>query len=170
MKADDRVALAVIRRCMVARIATLSRNGRPSVNPLYFVYVSSRIWLGTPDWTLAARNVKANPRVSVLFEVEQDPHDQRVLRISGWASIREEREVRRSYNLRVARKYILTPGGIHNALTHLQQLSPRRYYIAQNAQKGRPCVIEVIPEQVELLINSGGGGDALTNLSIKEIS
>ena len=160
MKADNRVALAILRRCMVARIATLSRNGRPSINPLYFVYVNSRIWLGTPDWTLAVRNVKADPRVRVLFEVERDPHDQRVLRISGPASIREEREVLRSYNLRVARKYILTPGGIHNFLTHLQQLPLRRYYVAQNAQKGHPCVIEVIPEQVELLINSDSGGAA----------
>jgi general stress protein 26 len=158
MKADDRVALTIMRRCMVARIATLSRNGRPSINPLYFVYVNSRIWLGTPDWTLAVRNVKADARVSVLFDVERDPHDQRVLRISGHARIREAREVLRSYNLRVARKYILTPGGIHNALTHLQQLSVRRFYVAQNAQKGRPCIIEVIPEQAELLLNGNGGG------------
>jgi hypothetical protein len=157
MEADDRVVLTIIRRCMVARIATLSRNGRPSINPLYFVYVNNRIWLGTPNWTLAVRNVKADERVSVLFEAERDPHERRVLRISGHASIQEEREVLRSYNLRVARKYILTPGGVRNALTHLRQLSIRRYYVAQNAQKGRPCVIEVTPEQVELLINSNSG-------------
>jgi Pyridoxamine 5'-phosphate oxidase len=153
MKTDDPVVLTIIQRCMVARIATLSRNGRPSINPLYFVYLNGRIWLGTPDWTLAARNVKANPRVSVLFEVEQDPRDHRVLRISGRASIRGDRKVRRSYNLRVARKYILTPGGIHNTLVHIRQLWLRRYYIAQNAQKGRPCVIEVIPEQADLLFS-----------------
>jgi general stress protein 26 len=151
MKTDDRVALDIMRRCMVARIATLSRNGRPTINPLYFVYLNGRIWLGTPDWTLAVRNVKADPRVSVLFEAEQDPRDRRVLRIHGRASIRADQKVLRSYNLRVARRYILTPGGIYNALTHLQQLSLRRYYIAQNAEKGRSCVIEVIPEQVELL-------------------
>jgi Pyridoxamine 5'-phosphate oxidase len=151
MKADDPVALDIIRRCMVARIATLSRNGRPSINPLYFVYVNGRVWLGTPDWTLAVRNVKTDARVSVLFETEQDPRDKRVLRISGRASIRAEREVLRSYNLRVARRYVLTPGGMRNALTHLQQLWLRRYYIAQNAEKGRPCVIEVTPEQVELV-------------------
>jgi len=155
MQADDPVALDIIRRCMVARIATLSRNGRPSINPLYFVYLNGRVWLGTPDWTLAVRNVKANPQVSVLFEVERDLRDRRVLRISGPASIRAEQEIRRSYNLRVARKYVLAPGGIHNFLVHLRQLPLRRYYIAQNAQKGRPCVIEVIPEQVELFFSDG---------------
>ncbi len=166
MKADDPVALDIIRRCMVARIATLSRNGRPSINPLYFVYQDGRIWLGTPDWTLAVRNVKADPRVNVLFKVEQDPSDLRVLRIGGRASIRVEQEVRRSYNLRVARKYVLTPGGIHNILVHIQQLSLRRYYIAQNAEKGRPCVIEVVPEQVELVPSSSAlASDRATDFS-----
>ena len=70
MKADDPAVLDVMRRSMVARIATLSLNGRPSINPLYFVYLNGHIWLGTVEWTLAARNVKAEPRVSVLFEVE----------------------------------------------------------------------------------------------------
>ena len=70
MTADDPVVLDILRRSMVARIATLSRSGRPSVNPLYFIYLNGKIWLGTPEWTLAARNVKADPRVSVLFNVE----------------------------------------------------------------------------------------------------
>src|SRR6266566_8788454 len=109
MKADDPAVLDVMRRSMVARIATLSRNGRPSINPLYFVYLNGHIWLGTVDWTLAARNVKADPRVSVLFEVEQDPSDQRVLRIRGRASVRTDQKAQRSYNLRTARKYLLTP-------------------------------------------------------------
>lgn len=67
MKVDDPAVLDVIRRSMVARVATLSSNGRPSINPLYFIYLNRHIWLGTSDWTLAARNVKADPRVSVLF-------------------------------------------------------------------------------------------------------
>jgi len=62
MEVDDPAVLAVIRRCMVARIATLSGSGRPSINPLYFIYQNGHIWLGTADWTLAARNVKADPR------------------------------------------------------------------------------------------------------------
>src|SRR5215472_18805408 len=114
MNVDNPAVLTILRRSMVARIATLSHNGRPSINPLYFVYLNGRIWLGTVEWTLAARNVKADPRVSVLFEVEQDPRSHRVLRISGQASVRTEQRVRRSYTFRVARKYLLTPGGIGN--------------------------------------------------------
>lgn len=151
MNTDDPAVLDVIRRSMVARIATLSHNGRPSINPLYFVYLNGHIWLGTVDWTLAARNVKADPRVSVLFEVEQDPSDHRVLRISGRGSVRTDQNAQRSYNLRVALKYILTPGGIRNELAHIRLFSLRRIYRAQSAEKGQSCVIEVIPEQAEFL-------------------
>src|SRR5215470_3746836 len=152
MNIDDPAALDILRRCMVARIATLSRNGRPSINPLYFVCVPGRIWLGgTSDWTLAVRNVKADPRVSVLFEVEQDPRARRVLRISGRASVRTDPKVLHALILRVVRKYYLTPGGIRNTLAHFRQLPSMRKYYAQSAQKGQPCVIEVTPEQAEFL-------------------
>jgi hypothetical protein len=151
MKADDPAVLDVMRRSMVARIATLSRNGRPSINPLYFVYLNAQIWLGTVEWTLAARNVKADPRVSVLFEVEQDRSPHRVLRVSGRASVRTDPKGQRFYNFRVARKYVLTPGGIRHHLAHLRQLKLRRHYAAQNVSMGQPCVIEVTPEQAEFL-------------------
>ena len=153
MKADDPAARELLRRAMVARIATLSRNGRPSVNPLYFIQRDDKIWLGTSDWTLAARNVRADPRVSLLFEVERDPGDRRLLRIRGRASVRTDAQVLRPYNLRVAFKYVLTPGGMRNWLSNVRQLRLQGLYRAQSAQKGRACVIEVTPEQVELLVN-----------------
>ena len=151
MQADDPVVLNLLSRSMVARIATLSRNGRPSVNPLYFIYQNGKVWLGTADWTLAVRNVKANPRVSILFEVERDRKNRQLLSISGPASVRNDPQILRLYSLLVVRKYILTPGGIINWLTHPRELWLRRYYSAQSAQKGRTCVIEVSPEVVEML-------------------
>ncbi len=151
MKVDDPAMLDILRRCMVARIATLSRTGRPSINPLYFVCQSGHIWLGTSEWTLAARNVLADPRVSVLFEVEQDRSPHRVLRISGRASVRTDPKAQRSYNLRVARKYLLTPGGIRHYLAHMRQLKLQHHYHAQAAEKGQACVIEVTPLHAELL-------------------
>ena len=81
------------------------------------------------------------------------PHrsSHRVLRISGKASVRTEQKVQRSYNLRVARKYLLTPGGICNALAHIRQFPSMHKYHAQVAEKGRSCVIEVIPLEAEFL-------------------
>ena len=151
MKVDDPTALDVLWRCMVARIATLSSNGRPSINPLYFIYQNGHIWLGTADWTLAARNVKADPRVSVLFEIERDHTDHRVLRISGRASVNTDPQVWRLNERFTACKYILTPGGLRSYLTHFRLLQPMHYYHAQSAEKGRPCVIDLIPERAEFL-------------------
>src|SRR5512138_1085526 len=127
MNADDPALLDVLRHSMVARIATLSRNGRPSITPLYFVYVNGQIWLGTVDWTLAARDVKADPRVSVLFGLEQNPHDQRIVRITGRARVRTDRKAQRSYVRRVVFKYSLTPGQIRNSLAHIRLLLLRRH-------------------------------------------
>ena len=151
MRANDPEVLAVMRRAMVARIATLSRNGRPSVTPLYFVCVKGSLWLGTVDWTLAARDAKADPRISVLLNVEHNPRDRRILRVSGRASVRTDPQLQRAYNLRVVFKYSLTPGGIYNTLQHVRQLRFMHQYHAQSAEKGKACVIEVTPEQAEFL-------------------
>jgi Pyridoxamine 5'-phosphate oxidase len=151
MKADDPAVLDGLQRSRVARIATLSLSGRPSVTALYFVHLKGRIWLGTSEWTLAARDVAADPRVSVLLEVERDTSDHRVLRISGRARVRTDQQAQRSYALRAARKYVLTLGAIWDTLAHVRLLPIRRQYRAQSAQKGSSCVIEVIPERIEML-------------------
>ena len=49
MNIDDPAMLDVLQRSKVARIATLSRTGRPSITPLYFVAPHGRIWLGTSE-------------------------------------------------------------------------------------------------------------------------
>jgi general stress protein 26 len=144
-------ALDILRRAMVARIATLSRSGRPSVNPLYFVLHDGKIWLGTVEWTLAARNASADPRVSLLFNLEQNAADHRVLRVSGPACVRTDAPTQRLYSFQVAWKYLLAPGGIRNTLANLRLVGLQRDYRLQNAQKGGACVIEVTPERIELL-------------------
>jgi hypothetical protein len=151
MEPDHPDVLAIVRRSMIARIATLSRNGRPSVNPLYFVPVGGEIWLGTADWTLAARNVRADPRVSVLFGGEQSDGASRLVRLQGRAHVVTDGQAQRSYALRVARKYVLTRGGIRNLITHAGLLGLRRRYYAQSRAKGRPCVIRVAPDRAQIL-------------------
>ena len=151
MNSPDPAVIDVIRRCLVARIATLSGHGRPSINPLYFVYVNDHVWFGTSDWTLAARNVKADPRVSVLFNVERNRTDRRVLRLTGRASVNTNQAVMRLYNQRVARKYVLTPRGLLHYARNFRLLRPMHDYHAQSAEKGLPCIIDVTPERAEFL-------------------
>jgi general stress protein 26 len=136
-----------LERAMVARIATVSRTGRPHVNPLYFVVTAGRIHLGTSVPTLAARNVRAASEVQVLFEVERDPDDSRILRMDGTAVVQTDPELLDRYRRRVARKYILTPAGLWNMLVHPRQWIPLR----RHTRKGNGCVIDVTPTRLEFI-------------------
>ncbi len=156
MEADNPAVREILSRSMVVCIATLSPHSHPSIHPIYFILNNGKVWIGTPDWTVAVRNVKADPRVSLLFNVEQNPGDRRVLRVTGHATIRTDPPVKRAYNVGVVRKYILTPKALSNWLSHLPQVGLRRYYSAQSRAKGQMCVIEVIPTQFELLQNEVG--------------
>ncbi len=151
MNPDDPAVRDFLRQSMTVRIATLSRNGRPSITPIYFVVVDRHIWIGTSEWTLAARDAKADPRVSLLFQLERRPRDGRVLRITGRAVVRTDPQAQRAYNLRTAFKYVLTLAGLRHYLAHLRLRPLMQQYHAQSAQKGLPCVIDVTPEQAEFL-------------------
>jgi hypothetical protein len=151
MNPDDPIIHNILKRAMVARIASLSRHGRPSVNPLYFIYLDHKIWLGTAEWTLAARNAAVDPRVSLLFNIERQPGINYAVRINGRARVNKDIRIVRRYGVHAATKYILTPSGIYNWLSHPHQLWLRHYYVAQSHQKGRACVIEVTPKTIELL-------------------
>lgn len=150
MNRDDPAVVNILRRAMVARIATVSHKGRPHINPLYFVYDGGHIYLGTSDRTLAALNVKANPRVMILFNVESEPSDRRVLRIRGRATVRTDTRLCRWYVRRDARKYFISWHGLGNTLTHVRLLCLVRRYIWSGA-KGQACVLEVQPDEAELL-------------------
>jgi general stress protein 26 len=150
MAPDDPAVVDILRRAMVARIATLSRNGRPHINPLYFVYARGRILLGTSDRTLAALNVKANPRASILFNVEKERSDRRVLRIHGRGMVRTDAGLYRWYVRGDVRKYFMSWAGIRNTVVHGRLLPLMRRYLS-SGEKGKPCVLEIIPERAELL-------------------
>lgn len=154
MNPDDPAVVDILRRAMVARIATLSRTGRPHINPLYFVYDGGRIYLGTSDRTLAALNINANPRVTILFNVEHEPSDRRVLRIRGRGRVRADTRLCRWYVHRDARKYFMSWRGLTNTLTHARLLPVARRYIWSGA-KGQACVLEVQPDQAELTTAPG---------------
>src|SRR6476660_8832080 len=122
MNPDDPAVVDILRRAMVARIATDSRNGRPHVNPLYFVCGNGKIYLGTTDRTLAALNVKANPRVTILFNIDSEPNDPRVLRVRGGATVRTDSKLCRWYVLRDVRKYFMSRRGLGNTFAHARLL------------------------------------------------
>ena len=150
MSPDDPAVVDILRRAMVARIATVSRNGRPHANPLYFVYRNGIIYLGTTDRTLAALNIKANPRVTVLFNIESEPNDRKALRIHGNAIVRTDSTLCGRYVLRDVRKYFMSRRGLGNTLAHARLLPIVRRYVA-SGEKGKACVLEVRPDEATLL-------------------
>lgn len=109
----DRVAVEVaglvgLDRAIVARIATVSRSGRPNVNLLYFVVMGDHIHLGTATYTLAAHDVAANSAVQILFEIESDLADRRIVRMDGAAVVCTDAALMKRYRSGVTRKYIAT--------------------------------------------------------------
>jgi general stress protein 26 len=154
MKPSDPAVVDVLHRAMVARIATVSRHGRPHVNPLYFVFGNGRIHLGTVERTLAALNAKADPRVTILFNVEGEPNNRSVLRIRGLATVRTDAKLRRWYVVRDLRKYFMSPRGVGNTLAHARLL-PLVWRFISSGEKGQECVIVVKPEEAEFLTPPG---------------
>jgi general stress protein 26 len=136
---------------MVARLATVSRSGRPHVNPNYFVVDGSRLWLGTTTGTLAARNVAVNPSAQLLFDNEQDPTEARLVRITGTATVRTEPELVAEYKRRNARKYFRSLPGLLMSLRNLRRLFLTGKYLSTTDPAGRHCVIEIEPTQIEIL-------------------
>lgn len=151
MTSVDPSVREVLERAMVARLATVSRTGRPHVNPIYFVLDGPRIWMGTVTGTLAARNVAANPSVQLLFEAEGDPSDRRLVRVDGTATIRTDPELLREYKRRDARKYFRSLRGLVMSLRHLRRLFLTTKYLSTADPESRHCVIEVEPTRIEVL-------------------
>ncbi|MCU0311738.1 MAG: pyridoxamine 5'-phosphate oxidase family protein [Acidimicrobiales bacterium] len=54
-------------------LATVRADGRPHLAPVWFVTVDERFWIGTGAASVKARNIAANPSVSVSLEGGDDP-------------------------------------------------------------------------------------------------
>lgn len=140
-----------LKRCMVARLVTMSSSGRPHVNPNYFVFHDGKLHLGTTTRTLAARNVTANPTVQVLLDIESQPTSRRMVRITGQAVVITDPEELRDYKRRDARKYFRSLSSLWMSLTHLRQLFLTNRYLSSDDPTTSHCVIEVDATDVELL-------------------
>ena len=154
MTPDDPEVQGFLADSMVVELATLSRKAVPSLTPIWFVCDHGRIYMGTGAATLAVRNISARAGVVLLFDAERRGKSDRILRITGHATVRRDTPTLRVL-LRMAMKYFLSPGGMRSELAHFRKWGLRRRYYAQ----GKPAVIEVVPETAEFLpgIAASGG-------------
>ncbi len=67
----------------LGHLATIGRDGRPQVNPVWFIADDERVYLSVKAETVKYRNLRANPRVAMSIA---DPADrERYLEIRGEA-------------------------------------------------------------------------------------
>lgn len=102
--------------------------------------------MGTSQAALATRNAAANPEVVILLDGEALGRSEYVLRVRGQARVHTGFPTWRVL-ARLALKYYLAPAAVRVELAHASQWRLRQRYYAQ----GRAVVIEVVPENAELL-------------------
>jgi len=130
MSPDDPLVGHFLGRSLVMRLATRSAQGNPSITPLWFVEHGGRLVATTAASTVAARNIAADPRVSVLLDGEAAGRPSVVLRLSATAEVHPGLAPA-AVLARMATKYYLSPAGARSELTHARQWGLRlRYYAA----------------------------------------
>jgi hypothetical protein len=127
---DDPLVTHVMRTSFVMRLATMSAAGRTSITPLWFVIDGGRLIAGTAASTVAVRNVRADPRVTVLLDGERSGRSDLVLRLRGAAETHDGMPAP-SAIVRLATKYYLSPGGLACELRNSRRWRLRQRYYAQ---------------------------------------
>ncbi len=146
MTPDDALVRHYVATSMVMRLATLSGRGHASLTPIWFVPHDGALVAATAATTLAARNIAADPRVSVLLDGEQAGRSELVVRL--WATATVHAGMAPAAALaRMAAKYYLSPAGARSELAHARQWPLRMRYYAQS----EAVWLAVRPAEAELL-------------------
>ncbi len=74
----DRLALSEINELIeerhVAVITTLNRDGSPHSTPIWYMPEADKLWIITDRDSLKIRNIKRDPRVSILIATDGPPY------------------------------------------------------------------------------------------------
>lgn len=102
---DERWEL--LERNMVMRLSTVDPRGRPHVVPIWF-YADrdyGSVYFSTPEDTRKARDVEANPKVSLTVDEGEYYFELRAVVLEGDASVVEDEEERAHVEQRWCQKY-----------------------------------------------------------------
>lgn len=124
-----------------------SARGRPSLTPIWFVKLDGRLISSTAATTVAARNVAAEPRVTVFLDGETARQSEFVLRLRGTAVIHRGLPSL-GVLARFGVKYYLAPRGLRSELSHTGRWRLRTRYYAQSDAVWltvEPTAAELIP-------------------------
>lgn len=87
---------------LMAHLATC-RDGRPHVAPVWYDYADGTLEIVTTGRKLA--NVRANPRVAVSIQRDEDGYAQWMVTLFGTATVIEDEEATAAATRRINRKY-----------------------------------------------------------------
>lgn len=131
---------------LVMRLATVSGRGRPSLTPIWFVLVGGSLASTTAATTVAARNITAEPRVTILLDGETAGRSGFVLRVRGTAEVHPGLPPL-GVLARFAAKYYLSPRALRSEIAHANRWRLRIRYYAQSD----PVWLSVEPTTAELI-------------------
>jgi predicted pyridoxine 5'-phosphate oxidase superfamily flavin-nucleotide-binding protein len=145
MNANDPQVGHYLQRSLVMRLATVSAQGAPSLTPIWFVTADRSLVSTTAATTLAARNIAADPRVTILLNAERDGQSDYALSLRGIAEVHHGLPPARVM-ARFAAKYYLSRGGLLSELGHAKLWRLRWRYYAQSD----PVWLAIEPKSAEL--------------------
>jgi hypothetical protein len=146
MTPEDPLVRHYVATSLVMRLATLSAAGHASVTPLWFVTWRGALVAATGAATIAARNVRADPRVSVLLDGERAGRSRWLLRLAGVATAHPGMPPMTAV-ARLATKYSLSPRGARDEIAHARLWRLRLAYSGQSDA----VWLEIRPTGAELL-------------------
>lgn len=134
-----------LRRAKVARVASQSPSGTPALTPLWCVVHRGRVVLTTAAASWTARNLRRDPRVSLLVDGAHRA-DAAAVRLSGTASVIDGSPPWQVL-LRLGFRYYLDPRSAAVEVAHVRQWRLRARYYGQSD----PVWISVKVTRVERL-------------------
>jgi Pyridoxamine 5'-phosphate oxidase len=156
MRPNDPLVGHYVAHSLVMRLATVSAQGRPSLTPIWLVKLDGRLISSTAATTVAARNVAAELRVTVLLDGETAGRSEFVLRLRATAVIHRGL-LPLGVLARFGVKYYLSPRGLRSELSHTGRWRLRTRYYAQSDAVWltvEPTAAELIPVPRRVLKNS----------------
>ena len=83
----DKKSEAFLKEVLFGKLATLMRDGRPQLTPVWYMYEDGKVFVNTARGRVKYNNIKRDPRVSLLVD-----DGYRYLVIAGKARVAGERD------------------------------------------------------------------------------
>jgi PPOX class probable F420-dependent enzyme len=87
-----------------AKLATVRKDGRPHVVPIWFVLDGDTLVFNTGDTTVKAANMRRDPRVTICVDDENPPYS--FIIVEGTASLEENSKDLKFWATRTGERYM----------------------------------------------------------------